>query len=128
MWQYPQAADLFTSLAKDKEMTKAQLAAQTKDLIYASRVRVQVLNGTGVSGRAGAVAEKLRAVGITVVGTGNAPRTAGNTTVSYRPGLEQKARVLSSRLPGARSAPDANAAADVITLVVGKDLDLDALH
>lgn len=127
VWQYPQAADLFTSLAKDKEMTKAQLQAAAKNLVYASQVRVQVLNGTGQSGRAAAVAERLRTMGFTVSGTGNAPETVTRTSVSFPAGLEKQAAVLSSRLPKARSAAAADAQAGVVTLVVGPDLDLGEL-
>ncbi|MFJ8532221.1 LCP family protein [Streptomyces sp. NPDC093591] len=123
VWQYPQAADLFTSLAKDKEVAKKQLQAETKDPFYASSVRVQVLNGTGVSGRAATVAEKLRAAGLTVVGTGNAPQDTGTTTVTYPAGLEKSAEALAARLPGVRATRAPDAAADVVTLVVGTDLD-----
>ncbi|MFF3502304.1 LCP family protein [Streptomyces sp. NPDC003247] len=129
VWQYPQAADLFTSLAKDEETTKTQLQTAVKDLVYASAVRVRVLNGTGIGGRAAAVAEKLRAAGFTVTGTGNAPEPASETTVGYPAGLERQAAVLSSRLPvpGVPSAASAEADADVVTLVVGPDLDVDEL-
>ncbi|MFJ5778987.1 LCP family protein [Streptomyces sp. NPDC093094] len=123
VWQYPQAADLFTSLAKDKEVDKKRLAAKAKDLVYASNVRVQVLNGTGVTGRAGVVAEILRKAGYTVVGTGNAPQTVRATTVSHPQGLDAQAEVLASRLPGARTDQDEGAAAGVVTLVVGTGLD-----
>ncbi|MGV9940771.1 LCP family protein [Streptomyces sp. NPDC003401] len=127
VWQYPQAADLFTSLAKDKETTKARLQAAAKDLVYASQVSVRVLNGTGRSGRAAAVAEKLRTMGFTVSGTGNAPETVTRTSVGFPAGLEKQAAVLSSRLPKARSAAAADAQAGVVTLVVGPDLDVDEM-
>jgi len=111
VWQYPQAADLFTSLAKDKEVTKAQLDASKRNVVYASSVRVQVLNGTGVSGRAAAVAERLRKAGYTVTGTGNAPGgTVARTTLTYPSGLDGKAAVLASRLPGLRPTADGSAA------------------
>ncbi|MGW1779440.1 LCP family protein [Streptomyces sp. NPDC002143] len=125
VWQYPQAANLFTSLAKDKEVTKAQLDALKKNVVYASSVKVQVLNGTGVSGRAAAVAEKLTKAGYTVTGTGNAPATVTKTTVTYPTGLDTKAAVLASRLPGLQPTADSSAAADVITLVVGPELKVD---
>lgn len=127
VWQYPQAADLFTSLAKDKEVDKKRLQADTKDLVYASAVRVQVLNGTGVTGRAAVVAERLRESGFTVVGTGNAPENTDKTKITYPSGLAKQAEVLTSRLPGADGSPDANASSGVVTLVVGADLDLDDL-
>jgi LCP family protein required for cell wall assembly len=124
VWQYPQAADLFTSLATDKEVDKKKLTADAKDgLVYASQVRVQVLNGTGISGRAAAVAEKLRAVGLTVVGTGNAPENTRTTKVIHPQGLGAQAEVLASRLPEAKTEQAADAAQGVVTLVVGTDLD-----
>ncbi|WP_308432705.1 LCP family protein [Streptomyces bluensis] len=128
VWQYPQAADLFTSLAKDREVDKKKLTADAKNPVYASSVRIQVLNGTGVTGRAAAVAERLREDGLTVVGTGNAPETTRTTTVTYPEELREQAEVLASRLPGAEATQDASAAAGVVTLVVGTDLDLDAIR
>lgn len=122
VWQYPQAADLFTSLAKDKEVTKPQVEAAKKNVVYASNVRVQVLNGTGVSGRAAAVAEKLKDAGYTVTGTGNAPETVARTTVTYPAGLDTQAAVLASRLPGRQATADASAAPGVVTLIVGPEL------
>ncbi|MEU5179337.1 LCP family protein [Streptomyces longwoodensis] len=127
VWQYPQASDLFTSLARDKEVSKEQLTARTKNPVYASAVRVQVLNATGVQGRAAAVAEKLGAAGFSVVGTGNAPRTSATTTVSYPAGQERQAAVLAGWLPKAGSGQDASAQAGCVTLVVGQDLKADAL-
>ncbi|MGP4089836.1 LCP family protein [Streptomyces sp. KR55] len=128
VWQYPQAADLFTSLAKDKEVDKKELQADAKDVIYASSVRVQVLNGTGVTGRAAAVAEKLREAGFTVVGTGNVPETTRTTTATYPQGLDKQAKVLTSRLPDIRATQQTDATAGVVTLVLGTDLDPDDIR
>ena len=128
VWQYPQATDLFTSLAKDKEVDKKRLEADAENPVYASSVRVQVLNGTGVSGRAATVADKLGRAGVTVAGTGNAPQDADETTVTYPAGLEKQAEALAARLPGVRAAQASDAAADVVTLVVGKDLDPDGIR
>ncbi|MFI5800162.1 LCP family protein [Streptomyces sp. NPDC051677] len=125
VWQYPQAADLFTSLAKDKEVTKPQLEAAKKNVVYASSVRVQVLNGTGVPGRAAAVAEKLKDAGYTVTGTGNAPQTVAKSSLTYPAGLDGKAAVIASRLPNLKPTADSSAAAGVVTLVVGQDLKVD---
>ncbi|MGW0615630.1 LCP family protein [Streptomyces sp. NPDC002788] len=128
VWQYPQAVDLFTSLAKDQEVDKKRLQADAEDPVHASSVRVQVLNGTGISGRAAAVAEKLREAGFTVVGTGNAPQETRTTTVGHPQGLDAQAEVLASRLPDVRPRRDPEAAAGVVTLVVGTDLDPGALR
>jgi LCP family protein required for cell wall assembly len=51
-------------------------------LLPAAKVKVRVLNGSGVSGLAGRTAKALRKLGYNVVGTGNAAPTAA-TTVSY---------------------------------------------
>jgi hypothetical protein len=119
----PQATDLFTALAKDQEVDKKQLPEDAKNPVYASSVRVQVLNGTGIPGRAVAVAEKLRQAGFTVAGTGNAPETTRTTTVSHPQGLDSQAEVLAARLPEVRSGQDTRAAADAVTLVAGPGLD-----
>ncbi|MFI6875104.1 LCP family protein [Streptomyces sp. NPDC050400] len=126
-WQYPQAADVFTALAKDKEIGKKRVEADAKNLIYASSVRVRVLNGSGTEGKAAAVAARLREAGFTVTATGNAPHAA-RTTVSYPADLAERAAVLSSQVPGARSKADASAPAGEVTLVVGSDLKVDDLR
>ncbi|WP_399196372.1 LCP family protein [Streptomyces sp. WAC 01325] len=123
VWQYPQATDLFTDLAKDREVDGKRLEAGAKNPLYASAVRVQVLNGTPVQGLAGTVAEQLRTAGVTVTGTGNAPDRTGATEVTYPPGLEKQAKALAARLPGVKAVQSADATAGVVTLVVGKDLD-----
>ncbi|WP_456340037.1 LCP family protein [Streptomyces apricus] len=125
VWQYPQAGTLFASLAQDKEVDKKELQAAAEDPVYASSVRVQVLNGTGVPGRAAAVATKLREAGFTVVGTGNAARTTRTTTASYPQGMGAQAKVLASRLSEARATQEADATGGVVTLAVGTDLDPD---
>jgi LCP family protein required for cell wall assembly len=125
VWQYPQAGTLFTSLAKDKEVDKKELQAAAEDPVYASSVRVQVLNGTGVPGRAAAVATKLRQAGFTVVGTGNAAETTRTTTATYPQGMDAQAKVLASRLSKTRATQEADATGGVVTLAVGTDLDPD---
>ncbi|MFE3263990.1 LCP family protein [Streptomyces sp. NPDC059215] len=128
VWQYPQAADLFTALAKDQEVRKKQLQSRTKDLVYASSVRVRVLNGTGIGGRAAAVAEQLRELGFTVVATGNAPSPVRTTTVRHPRELARQGAVLASRLPGVSAEQDDTATGGALTLLVGPDLELDAVR
>ncbi|WP_440582087.1 LCP family protein [Streptomyces flavofungini] len=121
VWQFPQAADLFADLARDKEVDRKALSAASRNPVYASKVRVRVLNGSGTTGRAATVADELRAEGYTVVGTGNAPDTTAATSVTYPEGQDRQAGALASRLPGVRAEPDAEATADAVTLVVGED-------
>lgn len=128
VWQYPQAADLFTALARDHEVSKEQLRSRAKDLVYASAVRVRVLNGTGIGGRAAAVAEQLRERGFTVVATGNAPSPVRTTTVRNPRELARQAAVLASRLPGVSAKQDDTTAGGAVTLLVGPDLQLDAVR
>ncbi|MEV7085965.1 LCP family protein [Streptomyces sp. NPDC093085] len=120
VWQYPYAGNLFTAMAGDKETDKKKLEAETKDPLYASAVRVQVLNGTGVGGRAAEVAETVRTAGFTVLPVGNA-EAAKKTTVSYPPDQKAGAEVLASRLPGSVLKEDATATAGAVTLTVGKE-------
>ncbi|MEU9620687.1 MULTISPECIES: LCP family protein [unclassified Streptomyces] len=123
VWQYPQAADLFTSLAADKEVDKKALEARSKNPVYASTIRVRVLNGTGKPGEAAKAAEALRTAGYTVVGTGNAPSGKGKTSVAFPQGLDQQAKALASRLPEVRATQDPAAAPGVVTLTVGENFD-----
>ncbi|MFJ2770605.1 LCP family protein [Streptomyces sp. NPDC087300] len=127
-WQFPQAADLFTSLAKDKEVGKDRkkaLEKAAKKPVYASTVGVRVLNGTGEPGRAAEVAKQLREAGFTVTATGNAPAESRTTKVGYSQGAKGKADVLASRLPGVRAGADDSADAEpgVVTLTVGKEFE-----
>lgn len=123
VWQYPEAADLFSSLAEDREVDKKSVEAGTKNPLYAAAVRVRVLNGTGRPGEAAKVAELLRAVGCTVVGTGNAPKDTDDTTITFPDGLERQGRALASRLPGTKASEDTEATPGEVTLTVGGDFD-----
>lgn len=123
VWQYPQAADLFASLAADKEVDKKSLEARSKNPVYAATIRVRVLNGTGKPGQAAKVADALRMAGYTIVGTGNAPSDTPTTAVTFPQGLDQQAKALASRVPGARATEDATAAPGSVTLTVGDDFD-----
>lgn len=123
VWQYPQAADLFSALAKDREVHKKSVEAGSENPLYAAAVRVRVLNGTGRAGEAAKAAELLRTVGFTVVGTGNAPKNTDNTSVTYPGGLERQGRALASRLPGTPASPDAESTPGEVTLTVGGDFD-----
>ncbi|MFD5895354.1 MULTISPECIES: LCP family protein [unclassified Streptomyces] len=123
VWQYPQAADLFSSLAKDREVDKKSVEADSENPLYATAVQVRVLNATGKAGEAAKVADLLRAAGFTVVGTGNAPRGSDDTSVSFPGGLERQARALASRLPGTEPSKDSDATPGEVTLTVGGDFD-----
>lgn len=123
VWQYPEAADLFTALARDEEVRKEAFADARAKPLYARAVRVQVLNGTGTPGLAGEVARSLRRAGFTITGTGNAPAPSARTSVTHPAGLGQQARALASRLPGASVTESAEAPEGRVTLTVGDDIE-----
>ncbi|MFI7102051.1 LCP family protein [Streptomyces sp. NPDC050161] len=129
IWQYPQAGDLFSDLAHDREIGaagKKKLADAAKSPITAHSVRVRVLNGTGTSGHAATpghaatAAARLRALGFTVTTTDNGPST-DTTTITYPAGLKTQAEVLAARLPGTKATQSADAAPGEVTLTVGPD-------
>ncbi|MFD9976919.1 LCP family protein [Streptomyces sp. NPDC059017] len=121
VWQYPAAADLFTALARDREVRKESVAAAGEKPLYASSVRVQVLDGTGTPGLAWEAAQSLRRAGFTVAGTGNASVPSARTSVTHPAGLGEQARALASRLPGTPVAESAAAPDGLVTLTVGDD-------
>nr|WP_229697692.1 LCP family protein [Streptomyces lasiicapitis] len=126
VWQFPQAAELFTALARDEEVGRAEkkrLESASRHPVYASSVRVRVLNGTDSPGRAADVAERLRDAGFTVTKTGNSPAGTRITRVSYPEGMEERAEQVASRLPGTRAAQEEDAPRGLVTVTVGEDFD-----
>ncbi|MCP9484427.1 MAG: LytR C-terminal domain-containing protein [Gaiellaceae bacterium MAG52_C11] len=64
-----------------------------------SRVSVMVLNGNGRTGAAGSTAERTQALGYTIGGVGNAPRTDyTRSVVMYRKGYAPEAQRLAKDL------------------------------
>ncbi|MET7718271.1 LytR C-terminal domain-containing protein [Streptomyces sp. NPDC005407] len=80
--------------------------------------------GDGTAGQAAQIAAQLRTAGYTVTGTGNAPKTAAATAVTYPPVLEQQSAALAARMktPATQEA-DPDAAPGVVTLTVGPGYD-----
>ncbi|MGI5138244.1 MULTISPECIES: LCP family protein [unclassified Streptomyces] len=121
-WQLPAAQDLFTALNHDREMTKADLKKAVHLPAPASTVHVTVLNGTDTKGEALKVADQLRALGFQITSTGNAPATAGKTTLTYAQGQSEQAQALAAHLPGLTPTLSRQAAAGAVTLTIGPDL------
>ncbi|MCK7623802.1 LCP family protein [Streptomyces sp. RS10V-4] len=123
VWQYPQATELFSDLAHDREIgaaAKAKFAEAAKNPVTARSVRVRVLNGTDTTGLAGVAAQKLRQLGFTVVSTDNG-RPTDKSAISYPAGLKTQAEVLAGRLAGTKAEESAQAAPGAVTLTVGRD-------
>ncbi|MFB4194440.1 LCP family protein [Streptomyces carpaticus] len=121
VWDYPATELLFTSLAKDEPITKEQLEEAAEAAPSPSEVRVRVLNGTGTTGQAAEVADRLRNLGFQVVSTGNADPGTEVSTISYPEGLEGHADVLGSRVPGAQTQQTTDDLPGVLTLTIGAD-------
>lgn len=115
-WKQPDAENLFTAIRNDVELPGASPSAKpsasassapAKPAIKPQQVRIQVLNGTGVPGKAKEVAEALAAQGFTVTSVGNAPVTAA-TELRYparNPAGADYAAPVSAKL--LTKAPDA---------------------
>ena len=88
--------------------------------VPASEISVQVLNGSGISGLATAVANELTAAGFKVVGVGNADRSNyPSTTIRYGANRSQSSRTVSTSLGGAKTV-EVTTLGDTITIVVGR--------
>ncbi|MFI0785627.1 LCP family protein [Streptomyces lydicus] len=128
VWQYPQATELFSDLAHDREIGaagKKKFAEAAKSPVTAHSVQVRVLNGTGTPGQAAAAAEELRKLGFNVIGTGNAPAT-DKSTVSYPAALKTQSEVLTGHLRGIKATESASAAPGAVTLTIGPDFSADS--
>ncbi|MGW2295901.1 LCP family protein [Streptomyces violaceorubidus] len=131
----PEARALFADIAGDRSLSAGSGAGRSTPSpvpsspvpsspvpsVPVSRIAVRVENGTGITGRAAAVAGALTAQGFgsgTVAG--NAPRSAPTTTLGYGPGLREQALRTAAALglPASRTAPGGGAG---LTLVIGAD-------
>ncbi|HVC24573.1 MAG TPA: LytR C-terminal domain-containing protein [Acidimicrobiales bacterium] len=90
-------------------------------LLSPRQVLVEVLNGSGATGLAGATAAALRGRGFAINGTGNAPTyTFLASVVEYSPGSVAAARTVAAELTGAAVFRRvAGLAPDEVDLVVG---------
>jgi LCP family protein required for cell wall assembly len=117
----PAARALFESVRLDEPLVKPPAPLPGKLTVAPRDVRVTVLNGTGVSRRAAAVADDLRTVGFRVPGTGNADATTyDRTVIRYRAGSEAEAATLAASVRGARTEL-VGGDGPALTLVVGRD-------
>lgn len=102
-----------------------QSSSESEPAMDRSRIRVEVRNGSGVSGAAGRVTTFLRDAGFDVVDYGNADRfDHERTLIIDRVGASAAARELAIVLPGVpiESNPDPTLFLDV-TIVIGHDLE-----
>ena len=92
---------------------------EVPEAIRPQDVQVTVLNGAGVAGLAGAVAEDLESRGFGVTDIGNAERQT-MTVVRHGPGDEAAARLVADATPGAGTLQE-TAGTTGIVVVLGRD-------
>lgn len=100
----------------DGESTGGEGAGNRVDL---AGIEVDVLNGSGRTGQAGAAAVMLRHRGAKVVSIGNADAGGGGTVVSYPVGWQQQAQAVVEVLDAGYVVEDATLAR--LRVVVGTD-------
>jgi len=136
-WKSGAADALWQALDADEPLPgeKAEKAAKAKKpagvgavagasgavKIAPDRVRVRVLNGSGVRGAAASTAEELAALGFQVVdvGAADAP-TYDRSVVRHDPAFNESARTLSAAVAGSVLEADADLGR-TLELVVGRD-------
>jgi LCP family protein required for cell wall assembly len=123
----PGSQTLFATIAGDQSLTTASggKSAASKatgaPTVPAGQVTVTVENGTGVPGRASAIATKLIDGGFNPATSGaNAPAPAATTTLTYGPGQQGQAQTAARAL-GLPSSHLKQGTAAGLTLVIGAD-------
>jgi hypothetical protein len=123
--QSARAAVTTTTTAKSGTSTPSTTAAAAQAVRPPSQIVVEVLNGSGQSGVAGALTTQLKAKGYQTVDAKDTAKRTG-TVVYYRAGYEREAAALAALLPGGpqlapmptpppqNTAPNAN-----IVIVIG---------
>ena len=110
----PQYEAVWRLLRADQPWTgRLPTAGSTRTVAGASAVNIQVLNGSGVSGKAAAVSAELRGMGFNVTGIGTTTVRA-STSVSGGIGAATVLSVL-------RRAQHTPTGGSVVTLIIGTD-------
>jgi hypothetical protein len=95
--------------------------ASTPSVLPARSVSVQVLNGTARNGLARETANKIKAVGYRITGTGNAPRRA-KSTIFYKKGSRDEALALQEQFPEFTVVTESSATGGaMLRVVIGAD-------
>ncbi|MEW2516043.1 LCP family protein [Streptomyces sp. NPDC046870] len=128
----PGAKSLFATIANDQALTtgsgKKSAAASatakakaTAPAVPAAGIAVTVENGTGITGRASALATALTGQGFSpATTTANAPSPAGSTTLTYGTGEKAAAQTVAKAL-GLPASHLVQGAGSGLTLVIGGD-------
>jgi hypothetical protein len=102
--------------------TPSTVSPSPKPTVLApSKVNVQVLNGTGRTGLAAAVAQDVEKAGYKLGGTGNAART-DTSTIFYQKGRRAEALAFQQIFPDFKVLKEAPASqATILRVVLGAD-------
>lgn len=87
-------------------------------ILEPAQVAVDVLNGTGITGLAGTVADALRADGFSVGAVGNEQGSVSQSVVRYGPEQADAARTVAAAVPGA-VLQASDSIGDTVQLVIG---------
>ncbi len=122
----PGAQTLFHTIANDQSLTtssggKSTAASSTAaPTVPASQIAVQVQNGTGITGRAGQIAQSLTGQGFSQqTSTANGVTTSG-TTLTYPSGDQGEAKTVASAL-GLPSKALKQGTGSQLVLLIGSD-------
>jgi hypothetical protein len=129
--QQPQAGQLFSALAHDRKLPKLPKHHATGKggggtvlvkSVSPNKVKVKVLNGSGVAGQAAVVAAALTHRGFKVTGTGNAASyTYTKSVIEYSgPADLPAANTLKAQLSNVSLVRNASLTAGTIDLISGK--------
>ena len=125
----PSASTVWNALRFDQPLPGKKKPASTSTPTPAGpplktppeRIRVQVLNGSGVTGAAKNLADKLRAAGFVVVNVGDADRSDYPTTlVQHDPAYDESGRTLGASITGSTVSEDVSLGS-TLRVIVGAD-------
>jgi LCP family protein required for cell wall assembly len=125
----PGAQALFDSIANDQSLTEikskskggAPSPSATASTVNKADVAVKVENGTGITGRAGAISQKLIGDGFSQNTTALSGSSASTTTLSYPAGKAAEAQAVAKDLGLKSSAVKQSSISSSIVLLIGSD-------
>jgi len=125
----PQAGAVFSAIAHDVSVPKVKVPSASPTggaqvlTTKPSKVKLDVLNGSGTYEAAGSAADALTARGFDVTGTGNAANFDYTSTVIEYAAASDKAAVntLKQQIPGAVIRQDSTLTPGTIKLIIGSD-------
>jgi LCP family protein required for cell wall assembly len=133
-WEQPQSDLMFRAIEADRNLptsakangngkAKTAMTARAEPTVSPAKVSVQVLNGSGVNGVAGAAATALTAKGFTVTGTGPAANYSyTSTTIQYSSAAQlPEVNTLKAALGSAVAQKDTALGAGSINLILGSN-------